>query len=180
MFLIIYILGKDNKVEEAMALWTQMQEEDTQPSDYFMWNLSELLKKNNLEVPFTVKKPKEKVVSPVPSDVKNSLIVQFKSSIENNDIDQAFALRKKLYSRSIYIQPGVESELIELLTRENRLDEAFKLAKNMLEGGRPVTRSIFNFLVGKLSDSGDIASLEYFNEKVAKVWCFYIITILIK
>lgn len=152
-----------------MALWTQMQEENTQPSDYFMWNLSELLKKNNLEVPFVVKKPKEKVVSSVPSDVKNSLLVQLKSSIEKNHIDQALALRKNIYSRSSFIPPNIESNLIELLTREDRVNEAVEIAKNMLDNGRPITRSIFSFLVGKLSDAGNVASLEYFNEKVSKV-----------
>lgn len=152
-----------------MALWTQMQEEDTQPSDHFMWNLSELLKKNNLKVPFTVKKPKEKIVSSVPSDVKNSLLIQLKSSIQNNDIDQALVLHKNIYSRSSSIQSNIESELIELLVRESRLNEAFTIAKNMLENGKPISRNILSFLIGKLSDAGNVTSLEYLNNKIPKV-----------
>jgi pentatricopeptide repeat protein len=164
-----YFLGKENKVDDAMALWTQMQEENTQPSDHFMWNLKELLENNNLEVPFTVQKPKEKMISSVPSDVKNSLHNQLKSSIENNDLDQALVLRKSIYSRSSSIQPIIESGLIELLTRENRLNEAFEIVKNMLENDKPITRNVLNFLVGKLSDAGNIACLEYLNGKIPKV-----------
>lgn len=153
-----------------MALWTQMQEEDTQPSDHFMWSLSELLKKNNLEVPFTVKKPKETSLSSVPSDVTNNLFTQLDLSLKNNNISKALKLRKSILSKGSNISPATESKIIELLVRETRYDEAFEIAKEMLENNRPVTKSIFNFLVGKLSETGNIASLEYLNEKVSKVY----------
>jgi len=154
-----------------MALWTQMQEEDCQPSEQFMWSLSELLKKNELEVPFTVKKPKEKV-SVVPSDVNKTLSNELELCINNNNITKALALRKTIRSKGISIHSSYESKIIELLTREQRLKEAFEIAKDMLENSRPITKSILAFLVKNLSEAGHIASLEYLNGKVTKVQKF--------
>jgi len=164
----MFVLGKNNRAEEAMALWTQMQEEDCQPSEHFMWSLSELLKKNDLEVPFTVKKPKENV-SVVPSDVNKNLSTDLESCINNNNITQALALRKTLRSKGYSINSPLESKIVELLTREKKLNEAFEIAKDMLENNRPITRSILTFLVKNLSAAGHTASLEYLNEKVTKV-----------
>jgi len=151
-----------------MALWTQMQEEDCQPSEQFMWSLSELLKKNELEVPFTVKKPKEKV-SAAPSNVNNTLSTELELCIKNSDITQALALCKTMRSKGYSINTSYESKIIELLTREKRLKEAFEIAKDMLENSRPITKGILTFLVKNLSEAGHIASLEYLNGKVTKV-----------
>lgn len=153
-----------------MALWTQMQEEDTQPSDHFMWSLSELLKKNNLNVPFTVKKPKETSLSSVPSDVTNNLSTQLDSCVKNNNINKALKLRKSILSKGSNISPSIESHIIELLLRDEKVGEAFEIAQEMLESNRPITKSIFNFLVRKLSETGNVASLEYLNEKVSQVY----------
>jgi len=151
-----------------MALWTQMQEEDCQPSENFMWSLSELLKKNELEVPFTIKKPKDKLLV-VPSDVNKSLSTDLELCIKNNNITQALALRKTIRSKGYSINSLSESKIVELLTREKRLKEAFEIAKDMLESSRPISKSILTFLVNNLSEAGHVASLEYLNEKVTKV-----------
>lgn len=156
-------------MQEATALWTQMQEEDIQPSDHFMWSLSELLKNNNLEVPFTVNKPKENILSSVPSDVKQNLASQLDTFIENNNISKALSLRKIIHSRGSSINPTTESKIIELLSRADKLDEAFEITKHMLNNSRPITKHIIHLLVGKLSEAGDIASLEYLDKKISKV-----------
>lgn len=164
------VLDKNNDVEKAMALWTQMQEEDTQPSDHFMWSLSELLKQNNLEVPFTVKKPSENEINiAVPSDVSNGLITKLDLSIKNKSLSQALNLRKTILSKGINIHSATESKIIELLIHEKELNDAFEIAKSMLENNRPITKNILSFLVKNLSDAGEIASLEYLNEKISKV-----------
>lgn len=164
------VLDKNNDVEKAMALWTQMQEEDTQPSDHFMWSLSELLKQNNLEVPFTVKKPSENEINiAVPSDVSNGLITKLDLSIKNKSLSQALHLRKTILSKGITIHSATESKIIELLIHEKELNDAFEIAKSMLENNRPITKNILSFLVKNLSDAGEIASLEYLNEKISKV-----------
>ncbi|KAL4132665.1 hypothetical protein QTP88_009784 [Uroleucon formosanum] len=165
---LLQLYSKNNKIEEAMTLWTQMQEEDCQPSDHFMWSLSELLKKNELEVPFTVKKPKGKS-SVAPSDVNKTLSSELELCINNNNITQALALRKTIRSKGISINTSCESKIIELLTREKRLKEAFEIAKDMLENSRPITKSILAFLVKNLSEAGHTASLEYLNGKVTQV-----------
>lgn len=169
MFYSIFFSGKNNKVDEAMSLWIQMQEEDTRPSDHFMWSLSELLKKNNLEVPFTVKKPEENNISSVPSDTSNNLTTQLSTCLKNNNINKALELRKIILSKKSSIIPSTEAQIIELLIHEKRLDDAFNVAKNMLENNRPITKNILKFLVKSLSEDGNIASLEYLNSKMSKV-----------
>jgi len=162
-----------------MALWTQMQEEDAQPSEYFMWSLSELLKKNNLEVPFRVVKPKDELPV-VPSDINKNLSTQLNLCLNNNDLAKALTLRKTLHNKNIAINAIDESKIIELLLQENRLNEAFEIAKDMLENKRPITKHILNFLVKNLSESGDVASLEYLNKKITKVWCWFHLNVIIK
>jgi len=164
---LLQLYSKNNKVEEAMALWTQMQEEDTQPSEHFMWSLSELLKKNNLEVPFTVKKPKDDA-SNVPSNVNNNLSTQLNLCLKNNNLTKALTLHKMLRSKNVFVNPTDESKIIELLTRENKHNEAVEIAKDMLKNGRPITKHILSFLIKNLSESGDVANLEYLNEKISK------------
>lgn len=152
-----------------MSLWTQMQEENTQPSDHFMWSLYELLKKNNLDVPFTVQKPKENTSSS-PSDAKNNLINQLIMCVKNKNISKALVLRKVIQSKgSTNITPSIDSQIIELLICEKRLNEAFEITKDMLENDRPIMKSVLNFLVKNLSEAGNVASLEYLNRKVSKV-----------
>lgn len=165
----MFVLDKNNKVEEAMSLWTQMQEEDNQPSDEFMWSLSELLKNNNLEVPFTVNKPKANVKSSIPSNSNNQLISQLELSVTNNNIAQALELRKNIHSKNLTMNPTLESKVIELLVRNDKLNDAMKIVKDMLETGRPISKNILYFLSGKLTQAGDIASLQYLNKKVSKV-----------
>lgn len=168
----MYVLGENNKVQEAMALWIQMQEEDIQPTDHFMWALSELLKKNNLEVPFKVVKPKEDKQIANPKDVKDAnqnLNSQINMLLKSDNIDKALALRKSILSKNSTINPLEESKIIEMLTRENRLEEAFEITKVMLNKSRPITKNVLNFLAGKLSEAGDFASLEYLDGKVSKV-----------
>lgn len=152
-----------------MALWTQMQEENTQPSDYFMWSLKELLVKNNLDVPFSVKKPSNQDFSPVPSNINNSLSTELDLCLKNNNVTKAVSLRNNMYSKGININSLSESIIIELLIKENKLNKAFEIAKDMLDNGKPVTKKILYFLINKLSEVGDIASLEYLNEKISKV-----------
>lgn len=152
-----------------MALWTQMQEENTQPSDHFMWSLKELLVKNNLDVPFSVKKPSNRDFSPVPSNINNSLSTELDLCLKNNNVTKAVSLRNNMYSKGININSLSESIIIELLIKENKLNKAFEIAKDMLDNGKPITKKILYFLINKLSEVGDIASLEYLNEKISKV-----------
>lgn len=50
----MYFSGSSDEVDKAMGLWTQMQEEDVQPSDRFLIRLANLLKKHKRPVPFSV------------------------------------------------------------------------------------------------------------------------------
>lgn len=147
-----------------MALWTQMQEEDTQPSDQFLWSLKELLTKNNLEVPFTVEKPVEDIV-----DDEKKMLKELPLCIKNNNLTKALSLRQAIHSKGSSISSLVESQIIELLVKQDKLKEAFEIAKNMLENSRPISKNILSFLTVKLSEAGYVSSLEYLDGKLSTV-----------
>ncbi|KAH8237964.1 hypothetical protein KR032_009124 [Drosophila birchii] len=53
-YTLLLSYDKANEAEKALGLWTKMQEEAVTPNDAFLLKLADILKKNNLEVPFVV------------------------------------------------------------------------------------------------------------------------------
>ncbi|KAI5745851.1 hypothetical protein M8J76_014745 [Diaphorina citri] len=53
---LLNLYSASDDVDKALALWTQMQEDDETPSDQFLIQLSALLTKNGREVPFATPK----------------------------------------------------------------------------------------------------------------------------
>uniref|UniRef100_A0A8D8WCH4 Leucine-rich PPR motif-containing protein, mitochondrial n=1 Tax=Cacopsylla melanoneura TaxID=428564 RepID=A0A8D8WCH4_9HEMI len=58
---LVNLYSKNNEADKALALWTQMQEDNETPSDKFLHSLATLLRKNGREVPFAVPKQSVKV-----------------------------------------------------------------------------------------------------------------------
>nr|CAD7437873.1 unnamed protein product [Timema bartmani] len=121
---------KASEPEKALGLWTRMQEEDVQPSDEFLYKLGTFLTAQGLSVPFTIPAAPEKGVS----------LYRFTKA------DQNLTLRD-------------QSQIIEILLKESRLAEASKMTLSMLRNNiHPITR-IFNFLIIRLANAGDINTL---------------------
>lgn len=53
-YTLLLSYDKANEAEKALGLWTKMQEEAVTPTDPFLLRLNELLKRNNINVPFVV------------------------------------------------------------------------------------------------------------------------------
>lgn len=47
-------IGKTDDVDKAFGLWTQMQDEDVQPTDEFLSKLASILQKHDRPIPFAV------------------------------------------------------------------------------------------------------------------------------
>ncbi|XP_050542701.1 leucine-rich PPR motif-containing protein, mitochondrial-like isoform X8 [Daktulosphaira vitifoliae] len=167
---LMELYSKKNKVDEAVGLWTQIQEENIQPSNTFMWSLSELLKKNNREVPFVVEKPTEESPN-IPSNNNKSLNVAFETNLNNNNVLKAFEVRNQIYSKGYTVHPSKESILIELLTREDKLSEAMRVTKEMLLNNKPISKNVLRFLIKRLSEAGEVDSLIFLNDKLSKALC---------
>lgn len=53
-YTLLLSYDKANEAEKALGLWTKMQEEAVTPTDAFLLRLNEMLKRNNIDVPFVV------------------------------------------------------------------------------------------------------------------------------
>ncbi|KAK9707701.1 Pentacotripeptide-repeat region of PRORP [Popillia japonica] len=177
--LLSYI--KQDDPEKAMNLWTQMQEEDLAPTDNFLIKLGEFLSKHNLHVPFVIPEseevprpatfPKRTTVT-TPSNNKRDIIV-FRQTLKSGNVDAALDIRK--HSDNVFTIND-DSNLIEKLIQENRIQEATNLTRDLLQKNQtPMTR-VFRFLLNKLANNGDVKTIEelgtYLNKDVKKLVSF--------
>ncbi|KAI4463370.1 hypothetical protein MML48_4g00006397 [Holotrichia oblita] len=184
--LLSYI--KQDDPEKAVNLWMQMQEEDLAPTDNFLIKLGEFLKTHNLHVPFVIPEAEEgKVIIKVshpetsqkrttsataPSNNKRDIIV-FRQTLKSGDVDAALDIRKQ--SDNVFTLND-DSNLIEKLIQENRIQEATNLTRDLLmKNQTPITR-VFRFLLNRLANNGDVKTIEelgtYLNKDVKKLVSF--------
>uniref|UniRef100_A0A6P4EQJ3 Leucine-rich PPR motif-containing protein, mitochondrial n=1 Tax=Drosophila rhopaloa TaxID=1041015 RepID=A0A6P4EQJ3_DRORH len=53
-YTLLLSYDKSDEAEKALGLWTKMQEESVAPNDAFLLKLAEILRRNNIDVPFVV------------------------------------------------------------------------------------------------------------------------------
>lgn len=69
-YTLLLSYDKANEAEKALGLWTKMQEEAVTPNDAFLLKLADILKKNNLEVPFVVPETQREAANPKKTKAK--------------------------------------------------------------------------------------------------------------
>ncbi|KAF5275552.1 hypothetical protein FQR65_LT04155 [Abscondita terminalis] len=165
--LLSYIKQED--VDKALGLWTQMQEEDMAPNDQFLRTLGDFLTKNEIEVPFVM--PEKAAVE------ENIKILQrphkkveertdgqlFRQALKTGDIDGALKIKQKLKDTLSVIEM---SNLIEHLTQKDRLKEATSLTIELLERPQTLIPRVFRFLLNKLANNGDIDTINHIGRKL--------------
>lgn len=187
--LLTYI--KDNQPEKALGLWTKLQEESIAPSDQFLIKLADFLKENNLNVPFIVPEqpkfstkvesietvvPKSEVSHPTktttkvtatkPGPINISLNLQaYKDAIKQNDVDAATAAKKNLSAadKATYID---HSNFLEILIKNERLNEAKKLVDEIFQSGHFPINRVFRFFLNRISSAGDLTTLKELSTKL--------------
>lgn len=90
LFLIV-ISEKQGNWEKCLALWTQMQEDNIQPSAVFMGHLERILRKANQEVPFA------RSTSTTSSETESGLIGSetFHDALISRNMDKAEEVLKR-------------------------------------------------------------------------------------
>lgn len=162
---------KSDDVDKAIGLWTQMQDEDVQPSEQFLTKLGQLLQKHNKPVPFALpnepKKVKEedellnKQSKPVSSQVKS-----FRRAVNARDVEEAQNIMNSL-SDSEFTNTD-RSRLLNLLLANGRIGEASRILLNWLERGvKPQIRTL-NFVINNLAKSGDMDTMAAFGKVLDK------------
>uniref|UniRef100_A0A1B6C3W0 Pentacotripeptide-repeat region of PRORP domain-containing protein n=2 Tax=Clastoptera arizonana TaxID=38151 RepID=A0A1B6C3W0_9HEMI len=159
-----------NDVDKALALWNKMQEEDIIITDNLLITLGNLLNENNRPVPFNVpdkeamsveiKKvttnSKDKKKSRLPSS-QNKL--HFINALQNNQIDEALEYYSILEKTNEELTKGDLSRLLEMVLKEERMNEANKLIFQWLPNKLPLLKTI-NFYLTKLIQFGDFETFD--------------------
>ncbi|KAH1022067.1 hypothetical protein HUJ04_011528, partial [Dendroctonus ponderosae] len=160
---------KQGDAEKALGLWTQMQEEDLAPTDQFLLSLGSFLQERGLAVPFVIPQPKiQKRVTfmteaqdPPKSGSAKTANRAFRQKIAAGAIDDCVT-----FVNQNKVSVVDASYLIETLIHQNRLDDAFRLTINQLDGGIFPVQKIFRFLLNKIASEGKVAQLNQIGEKL--------------
>ncbi|KAF2894634.1 hypothetical protein ILUMI_11532 [Ignelater luminosus] len=170
--LLSYI--KQDDVDKALGLWTQMQEEDMAPTDKFLYKLGSFLTENGVEVPFVIPQPPEiktetvtilkRPQQPVVKDVKTDLQL-FRQAVKSGDLDAALNLKGNIQQDRISVVDM--SNLIEQLVRKDRINEATKYTFELLDRSTHPIPRVFRYLLNKLTSTGDLQSLNAIGQRIS-------------
>lgn len=165
--LVSYIKQED--VDKALGLWTQMQEEDMAPNDEFLHTLGDFLIKNGIEVPFVM--PEKKLVErnikilqrPIKKSEDKNDSQLFRQALKTGDLDTALKLKGHLKDPLSTVEM---SNLIEHLTQKDRLKEAVRFTMELLDRPQNLIPRVFRFLLNKLASNGDIETINFIGQKL--------------
>ncbi|KAG8226771.1 hypothetical protein J437_LFUL006294 [Ladona fulva] len=171
---------KTNDADKALGLWTQMQDEDVQPTDEFLISLAGLLRKNNKEVPFVVPTPvaslsvsgnaitpqKEQVQQKADSSANvatTPLLQRFRQAIRIGDIDAALQCKARFEAEGKRMSVTEVSLLVEQLVKNDRIGEATAIVETYLspevrQGDKLINPRVLRYLLNRLANLGDIDS----------------------
>lgn len=162
--LLSYIKQED--IDKAVGLWTQLQEDDVAPTDQFLYTLGTFLKERNVEVPFAIpsyKAPVEQeAAAPAPVRPKPTNTSFFREAIKAGDVDKALEVKNS----GVFLSINDQSLLIERLLQNERVNEATKIALEMINKNQFPTLKVFRFLLNKLSNNGVTDVLELIGTKL--------------
>ncbi|XP_072376405.1 leucine-rich PPR motif-containing protein, mitochondrial [Diabrotica undecimpunctata] len=161
--LLSYI--KQDDIDKALGLWTQMQEEDMAPSDQFLLKLGDFLQNKGRQVPFVVPQttvqaaevpqPTTPQVTPAP--------VLFRQKLKLGNVDEALKVKNNSKEALNVVDLTI---LIEKLLQQNRLKEASKVTFEILDRGNIPVNRVFRFLLNKLATAGDVDTLSKIGQKI--------------
>uniref|UniRef100_A0A1L8DH78 Putative bicoid mrna stability factor n=1 Tax=Nyssomyia neivai TaxID=330878 RepID=A0A1L8DH78_9DIPT len=162
---------KEDVPEKALGLWTKMQEEDITPSDAFLTKLGKYLQSKKMEVPFaipdvkaatdeappvpSIKQPKK----PIDAPAETSNVTTLKKALKQGDVDTVLSAKNALNPRE-KLSITNQSQLLELLVKNEKLQEANDLLQQMLdEKTHPIPR-IFRFYLNRIAADGNVQQIE--------------------
>ncbi|KAK9507866.1 hypothetical protein O3M35_007637 [Rhynocoris fuscipes] len=167
-----------NEVDKAMSLWTQMQDEDVQPSDHFLYTLGVLLKKHNKPVPFAIPETLPQIENEITkkeiSTSKLNILRAMRKAVYAKDLDEALELNNKLEFGDLTTSD--RSKLLNLLVNSGRLREGTQILINWMENGVNVYPRILSNLIKGLAKLGDVDSFDaigkYLDQDMRKLVSF--------
>ncbi|KAF6210429.1 hypothetical protein GE061_013535 [Apolygus lucorum] len=155
---LLLMYCRENNVDKAEALWTQMQEEDVKPSDKFLTNLGQLLEKHGKPIPFEVPKPTEPIPSAPVKPLADPKVRALRKSLHAKELDEALQLKSELNDADL--SKADISKLTNLLVNNGRIGEASRMLISLLEKGLRPDVTTLSFIINAIAKIGDIDSMK--------------------
>lgn len=159
--LMSYIKQED--IDKALGLWTQLQEEDVLPTDQFLFTLGNFLKERNISVPFITPQPVAKQEAEEEKKIPKKVSI-YKEKLSSGDLDWVLAAHQ---NQSTAFSDSDRSLLIEKLVQSGRLEDAKAVALFVLNKNSKPAYKVFRFLLNKLALAGDVEGLEEISRKLS-------------
>ncbi|XP_014249256.1 leucine-rich PPR motif-containing protein, mitochondrial [Cimex lectularius] len=168
-YLLNSYVNEDN-VDKAVGLWTQMQEEDVQPTNKFLNMLAKLMEKHNRTVPFHVPDYVEMEEENAGENAKNAIsepLRAFRTAIYNKDVDEAMEL---LQSKLIIteLSQNDKSRLLKLMIDSGRISLASRCVIEWLKQGVKPNTGTLSLVINNLAKVGDIESFNAIGQYISK------------
>ncbi|XP_008553761.1 leucine-rich PPR motif-containing protein, mitochondrial [Microplitis demolitor] len=146
--------AKTNDWQRGLFLWTEIQDEDIQPTSKFLETLSKLLKSNNQPIPFAyddmVGTQKKRTIRLL-STSKPIHIGPFETALKAKDYDEA----ERLISQESFkrVAVGKYGRLIRSVLDDNQLDKATEMAAKLIGNYAAIPVTVFTELGQKLAEA---------------------------
>ncbi|XP_075224635.1 bicoid stability factor [Lycorma delicatula] len=158
---------KADDTEKAIGLWTQMQEEDVQPTDEFLYELGTFLERKNEPVPFVIPKltpaAQQSVVAASSGTVQN-----LRNSLSYKSWSDALREYELLKKNNIKLYGSDISGFLELAINSISIKETYKYVKEFLKNNSPIPRNKLYYFSKQLAKSGDIELFEDFGNHLSE------------
>lgn len=146
----------ENKTNEALELWRNLRELHDEPTTGFLQCLATHLEEKGLRVPFEVPAPR---LPMVPSHLSPRGLVEMNAALRNGNVNDALSSWNKIdpnSTQSIYLA----SDLVLLLSKNNRYAEAIDVAVQSIKIDRAVSERALLDLIQRLANDCGTQSLE--------------------
>lgn len=182
MFMYLFETYKRQQdCDKAVGIWTTMQEENIEPSETFLYELGQFLIKNGRDVPFVMPMPPSRPpvvpqnVNAPPKTVQTPSAQMeatpmpkalFSKALKEKNINSAIQSKKEVEESGGRLSVTEESKLLELFVQESKLEEAAKLAREMIVTGQYPLPRVFKFLLNQLAKAGNVEAIEFFDKYI--------------
>ncbi|XP_018009682.1 leucine-rich PPR motif-containing protein, mitochondrial [Hyalella azteca] len=176
---------KDGNCDKALALWTQMQDEDVFISDQFLHDLGTFLQENGKTVPFAIPDLSGRTEAPTPRIVlqpqvkkeqaaprieatsaqkDDPRLLEYRKRLQDNELDEAVTLFNELSKKSESLYNRDRLDLIQKLFEADRFSEAVQIIKlsPKFRGQSFVKFVTLRRVLQMLADKGDYDTIDYF------------------
>ncbi|XP_063887839.1 leucine-rich PPR motif-containing protein, mitochondrial-like [Scylla paramamosain] len=168
---------KKNDPDKALGVWTNMQEDNYQPSDNFLIELGQFLQASGRKVPFAIPQQeaapkseatpkseaipqKEATPQPAISVSESTPLEQFRQALKKNDWTAALDLKKQVEESGGHLTITACSDLVEGLIKAGKLNEATNTVLAMVSADTHPNPRVFKFLLLTLAGTGQVEPIQ--------------------